>query len=215
MSYHIYLSIDNNKELIELPVLPKKIEISRNGDNKSTEILNLGEVSQLKLPKLFSLQIDAEFPAEWYPGCNVSESKLLKPYNYVALIEKWRRTLKPIRLVFVGSTIDINAAVSIESFSYNEEGGDVGTWKFKLKLKEYRFYGADKINIDNNVIQKSRSSPREVSQLYTVKEGDTLTSISIKNFGDESAYWDIKRLNGLTDADLLNGLMPGMELRLF
>ncbi|MBQ8299892.1 MAG: LysM peptidoglycan-binding domain-containing protein [Clostridia bacterium] len=215
MSYHIYLSINNNEELIELPVLPKKIEISGSGNNKSTEILNLGEVTQLKLPKLFSLQIDAEFPAKWYPGCNVSESKLLKPYDYAAIIEKWRRTLKPIRLVFIGSTIDINAAVSIESFSYNEEGGNVGTWSYKLKLKEYRFFGADKINIDSNVIQKSRSSTKTVNQLYTVREGDTLTSISIKNFGDESAYWDIKRLNGLTDTDLLNGLKPGMELRLF
>ena len=84
-----------------------------------------------------------------------------------------------------------------------------------MKLKEYRFFGVDKINIDNNVIQKSRSSTRKVKQVYVVREGDTLTSISIKSFGDESAYWDIKRLNGLTDADLLTGLKPGMELRLY
>ena len=215
MSYHIYLSFNNNEELIELPVLPKKIEISGSGNNKSTEILNLGEVTQLKLPKLFSLQIDTEFPAEWYPACNVSESKLLSPFKYVEMIEKWRRTLKPIRIVFIGSTIDINAAVSIESFTPAEEGGDVGTWKYKLKLKEYRFFGAEKINLDSNVIQKSRISTRKINQLYVVKEGDTLTSISIKNFGNESAYWDIKRLNGLTDEDLLNGLTPGMELRLY
>lgn len=215
MSYHIYLSYNNNEELIELPVLPKKIEVSGNGNNKSTDILNLGEVTQLKLPKQFSLQIESEFPANWLPLCNVSENKLLNPFEYISKIEKWRKTLKPIRLVFVGSTIDINAAVSIESFNYSEEGGDVGTWSYKLKLKEYRFFGADKINLDNNVLQKSRASMKRVSQTYTVKQGDTLTSIAIKNFGDESKYWDIKRLNGLTDADLLKGLEAGMELRLY
>lgn len=215
MSYHIYLSFNNNEELIELPLLPKKLEISGSGNNKSTEILSLGEVTQLKLPKQFTLQIDSEFPAMWYPSCNVSESKLLSPFEYIEKIEKWRKTLKPIRFVFVGSSIDINAPVSIESFSYDEEGGDVGTWSYKLKLKEYRWYGAEKINLDNNVIQKSRSNTKEISQIYTVKEGDTLTSISIKNFGDESAYWDIKRLNGLTDADLLKGLKAGTELRLY
>ncbi len=215
MGYHIYLSYNNNEELIELPVLPKKIEVSGSGSNKSTEILSLGEVTQLKMPKEFTIQLEGEFPAMWYPACNISKEKLLNPYDYVAKIKKWWNTLRPIRLVFIGSTIDINSPVSIESFSHTEEGGDVGTWSYKLKLKEYRFFGADKINLDNNVLQKSRASTRKVNQIYIIKEGDTLTSISIKNFGNESKYWDIKRLYGLTDADLLNGLEPGMELRLY
>lgn len=215
MGYHIYLSYNNNEELIELPMLPEKIEISGSGANKSSEVLNLGEITQLKLPKLFSLQIDTEFPANWTPVCEVSASKLRSPFDYITMIEKWRRTLRPIRFVFTGSTVDINSPVSIESFTYTENGGDPGTFKIKIKLKEYRFYGVDKVNIDNNFIQKSRSTTRTVKQLYKVKKGDTLTSISIKNFGNESKYWDIKRLNGLTDADLINGLEPGMELRLY
>lgn len=215
MGYHIYLSYNNNEELIELPILPEKIEISGSGANKSSEVLSLGEITQLKLPKLFSLQIDTEFPAEWTPICEVSASKLKSPFDYISMIEKWRRTLRPIRFVFTGSTVDINSPVSIESFTYTENGGDVGTFKVKIKLKEYRFYGVDKVNIDNNFIQKSRSTTKTVKQLYKVKKGDTLTSISIKNFGNESKYWDIKRLNGLTDADLVNGLEPGMELRLY
>lgn len=215
MGYHIYLSYNNNEELIELPILPEKIEISGSGANKSSEVLSLGEITQLKLPKLFSLQIDTEFPANWTPVCEVSASKLKSPFDYITMIEKWRRTLRPIRFVFTGSTVDINSPVSIESFTYTENGGDVGTFKVKIKLKEYRFYGVDKVNIDNNFIQKSRSTTKIVKQLYKVKKGDTLTSISIKNFGNESKYWDIKRLNGLTDADLINGLEPGMELRLY
>lgn len=215
MGYHIYLSYNNNEELIELPMLPEKIEISGSGANKSSEVLSLGEITQLKLPKLFSLQIDTEFPANWTPVCEVSASKLKSPFDYITMIEKWRRTLRPIRFVFTGSTVDINSPVSIESFTYTENGGDPGTFKIKIKLKEYRFYGVDKVNIDNNFIQKSRSTTRTVKQLYKVKKGDTLTSISIKNFGNESKYWDIKRLNGLTDADLINGLEPGMELRLY
>lgn len=215
MGYHIYLSYNNNEELIELPMLPEKIEISGSGANKSSEVLSLGEITQLKLPKLFSLQIDTEFPSNWTPVCEVSASKLKSPFDYITMIEKWRRTLRPIRFVFTGSTVDINSPVSIESFTYTENGGDVGTFKVKIKLKEYRFYGVDKVNIDNNFIQKSRSTTRTVKQLYKVKKGDTLTSISIKNFGNESKYWDIKRLNGLTDADLINGLEPGMELRLY
>ena len=214
MSYHIYLSFNNNEELIELPIIPEKLEISADGNNSSTEILNIGEVTQLKLPKEFVLQIDSEFPANWYPKCVVSESSLKSPFDYISTIEKWKKKLKPIRMVFVGSTIDLNSPVSIENFTYTEEGGDVGSWYYKLKLKEYRWYGVDKINIDNNILQKSRINIRETPKTYTVRSGDTLTSISIKIFGDESAYWDIKRLNGLTDADLLKGLKAGMELRL-
>ena len=215
MSYHIYLSFNNNEEVIEIPVLPEKLEVSGSGNNKSSEIISLGEITQLKLPKLFSLEIDSEFPAVWYPKCNVSESSLLNPYDYINMIEKWRKKLRPIRLIFTGSTVDINSAVSIESFNYSETGGDVGTWKYKLKLKQYVFFGVDKINIDNNTLQKSRADFKETKQNYVVKEGDTLTSIAIKELGDEDAYWDIKRLNGLSDADLIKGLPVGMELRLY
>jgi len=215
MSYHIYLSYNNNEELIELPVLPQKLEVTGNGNNKSVEIISLGEVTQLKMPKLFSLQIESSFPLNWYPGCNVEENNLLDPFEYISKIEKWRKTLKPIRLVFIGSAIDINSPISIESFNYTEEGGDVGTWKYKLKLKEYKFFAADKINIDNNALQKSRIDMRNVNQIYTVKSGDTLMSIALRELGSEEDYWTIKQLNGLTDADLMKGLKAGMELRLY
>ena len=91
----------------------------------------------------------------------------------------------------------------------------VGDYSYKLKLKEYRWYGAEKINIDNNIIQKSRTNIRKIPQLYNVKEGDTITGISIKVYGDESHYYDIIRINGLSNSDLLNGLKVGTELRLY
>ena len=215
MEYNIYLSFNNNEELIKLPVLPGELKISEGSSNKKSEVLKIGEITQMKLPPQFSIQFDSVFPCNWYPGCNVQENELKSPYDYINTIKRWKKSLKPIRFVFVGSTIDINSPVTIETFDCSEKGGDVGSWNYKIALKEYRFYGSDKINIDNNVIQKSRTNTRQTKQLYIVQEGDTLTSISIKNFGNDSAYWDIKRLNGLTDADLLDGLRAGMELRLY
>lgn len=215
MSYNIYLSFNNNEELIKLPVLPAELKVQEGSDNKKSEVLKIGEITQIKLPPQFSIQFDSVFPSNWYPGCNVLESELRSPYDYVSIIKRWKKTLKPIRFVFVGSTIDINSPVTIETFDVSEKGGDVGSWYYKMLLREYRFYGADKINIDNNVIQKSRTNTKQTNQLYIVENGDTLTSISIKNFGDDSAYWDIKRLNGLTDADLIKGLKAGTELRLY
>ena len=116
-NYHIYLSYNNNQEKIELPVLPSKIEISKNGNNKAKEVISIGEVTSLKLPKEFTLEIDGFFPSQYAPYCNVSEDKLLSPYDYIEKIERWRITknqnnkLLPIRFVFVSQEITINSPV--------------------------------------------------------------------------------------------------------
>ena len=221
MDYHIYLSYNNNQERIDLPVLPQNIEVAISGNNKSAEVISLGEITKLKLPKQFTLEIASEFPAMWHSYCNVSEPNLRSPYDYIEMIQRWRtsfnanKKLLPIRLVIVTDQLTINSPVSIENFTFKEEGGQVGDYSYKLKLKEYRWYGAEKINLDNNIIQKSRTDLRKTPQLYKVKSGDTVTSISIKMFGNDSHYWDIVRINGLTNGDLINGLEEGTELRLY
>lgn len=221
MDYHIYLSYNNNQEQIDLPVLPSNFEMTKNGNNKSAEVISIGEITKLGFPKQFTLEIASEFPAMWRPYCNVSEQKLRSPYDYISMIERWRTTLNankkllPIRLVIVTDELTINSPVSIESFSFKEEAGQVGDYSYRLKLKEYRWYGAEKINLDNNIIQKSRTDLRKIPQLYRVKSGDTVTSISIKVFGNDSHYWEIIRINGLTNSDLINGLEEGTELRLY
>ncbi len=215
MSYHIFLSFNNNAEGFEIPVLPETIEIQHKGNNKSNEVLTLGEITQQRLPKGFTLKIKSEFPSSWYPA--ITSDVLYNPSYYIKTIENWFLKLRPIRLVITGGTVELNSPVSIESFDYDEEGGDVGTWHYELSLKEYKFYGAEKIYIDsqqNNAneeqieatVIKKRENTREVPQTYVVKEGDTLSKISRQLYGNDDGYWNLKRLNGLTDEMLNNGL---------
>lgn len=213
--YHIYLSYNNNAEMIELPVLPETFSIKHKGDNKSNTVLNIGEITQQKLPKGFTLSLKAEFPSDWHSAINVDT--LYNPAYYIKTLENWRLKKRPIRLVFVGSTVEINSPVTIENFTYTEKHGDVGTWEYELELKEYKFYGAEKIYLDSqgtttssdNIsakVIKKRENSREVPETYTVRARDTLTKICRKLYGSDEQYWTLKRLNGLTDEMLKNGL---------
>ena len=55
--YKIFLSYNNNNEVLELPILPEKLNINRFGQNVGINVLNIGEVTQQKLPKAFTISI--------------------------------------------------------------------------------------------------------------------------------------------------------------
>ena len=118
----------------------------------------------------------------------------------------------------VGGSVEINSPVSIEDFSYSEQGGDVGTIRYILNLKSYTFYGQEKLSIngDSNLfLSNSREDMRQVPKLYTTQFGDTLVSISRKVFGNDTQINNLIKLNGLTSADIADGIPAGTQLRTY
>ena len=68
----------------------------------------------------------------------------------------------------------------------------------------------DKIKLLKEEIARLEKS-KNVDESILTKTGD----FKIKVYGDESHYYDIIRINGLSNSDLLNGLKVGTELRLY
>lgn len=229
--YSLTLSFNNQAEAIEFPVLPERIEVSQDGNSKTYDVSKLGEVNVIKTSKLAEIGFEGIFPANWYPGANVTEEELFQPSHYIVdRIEKWRSTKKPMRLVFVGDTMSINLPVSIERFTWAEEGGEVGDIKYQIQFKEYRFYTARKVKVDKkpgaaatNKTQskttavktqaKARPDTRVQPKTYTIAPGDTLWKVAQKVLGDGSKYAQIQKLNGIKDSELKN-LKVGRVIKL-
>ncbi|MEK5480303.1 LysM peptidoglycan-binding domain-containing protein [Paenibacillus sp. FSL R5-0407] len=215
--YSITLSYNNGAEAMEFPILPESIEISEGSRSKTYEISKLGEVNVVKGLKLREISFESIFPANWFPGCSVTESELFEPKHYIEdKIQKWRIDNPPMQLVMTGSTMNFNIPVTIEKFTWSEEGGAVGDIKFQIAFKEYRVYEAKKAKVQEKVttsgsktvvMNKNNSAParpdtRVKPKTYTLVAGDNLWKVAQKVLGDGSKYKQIQTLNGIKDSEL-------------
>lgn len=203
--YKLYFGLDNG-EGFNIPVLPEKIEINEDGDNKTYDIINLGEINILNKPKLRNISFESYFPKN--NGPYVSSEHLFEPSFYISKIKMWREELKPIRVILVGSPLEINDLYSIESFKYEEHGGEVGDIYYSIELKKYKSYAAKKVKIVSNKSSTSSSKKATVNKTpprsaaskpkvktHTVKKGDTLWGIAKKYLGNGSKWPQIYNLN--------------------
>jgi LysM repeat protein len=221
MTYKMYLGINDGDEGFKIPVLPEKIEFNESGDNKSFDIVNLGEVNIINLPKLTSVNFESYFPLN--RGPYVSSEELFKPSVYISKIREWRNKKQKIRFIFRGSPLAINDLFTIENFKCSENGGEVGDIYYSMELKKYKPYAAKKVVIVNkikkgeskSVIKVKKTPPRSVEKrkikTHTVKKGDTLWAISKKYLGNGNRYKEIATLNKIKNPNLI---YPGQVFKI-
>lgn len=213
--YKMYLAINDGEEGFILPVLPEKIEMDEGGDNKTYNIINIGEVNVINLPKLTKISFQSYFPLN--SGPYVSSEGLFTPSFYINKIQEWRKKCKKIRFIFTGGPLDsvlntcaeINNVFSIENFKYEEHGGEVGDIYYSLELKKYKSYAAKKVDMKRDTSgtvatllkTETREDNAPESQKYTVVEGDTLWHIAKRYLGDGNKYGEIATLNNISNPD--------------
>lgn len=203
-----WLSFNNKAEVLRLPVVPPSFEISKGNNINVVNITEFGEIAVIGIGKLATIEISSFFPIRDYPFCQYSDFP--KPYECVNLIERWKDSKRPIRLIITDT--NINMACCIEDFKYSQKDGS-GDVYFSLSLKEYRF-----VTVTNSALstqQTNISSPvqrpvedKVTPNNYVVKEGDSLWVIAKKVYGDGSKYTLILQANGLKSTII----QPGQKL---
>jgi hypothetical protein len=206
------LSFNNFAEQIQLPVNPKEFRISTGMKNTVVDVQNLGELNLIGGEKLAEIELSSFFPAEPLSAPYISTQNLLKPYEYVEQIVKWRKSRKPIRLIITDSPI--NLACAIESFEYGERGGSRDV-EYTLVLKEYRFVKIEQITVPQPQIttpsekpalksrkkpsakgkKGARPDPRPSPRTEYWRTGDNLLLISRRVYGTDSRWPDLYRAN--------------------
>ncbi|MBY6879654.1 LysM peptidoglycan-binding domain-containing protein [Clostridium botulinum] len=201
--YKMYLGINDGEEGFILPVLPEKIEFDEDGNNKTYDIINLGEINTINKPKLMEISFESFFPK--HKGPYVSSEQLFEPSFYIAKIREWRDKKQKIRFIFTGSPLEINDLFTIENFKPSEEGGEVGDVHYSIELKRYKNYAAKKVVIVNKkdsnkkAVKTSNKPPRPSNtnkpKTHTVSGNDTLWHIAKRYLGDGNKWPQIYNLN--------------------
>lgn len=156
----IYLSINNNEETVQLPVVPQSFAIESTFSNEAISTITSNDIKKFGNRGLKSIELSSFFPVKEY---KFSRNKSMLGWEYVKTIEKWRDKAIPVRLIITDT--GINMAVTIDGFTYGVQDG-AGDIYYSLRLSEYKFVQVNKIQaipVPKPVIKKP-PAPKPVSK---------------------------------------------------
>ncbi|GEC93507.1 hypothetical protein BBR01nite_58380 [Brevibacillus brevis] len=132
---NVFLSINNNAEVMQLPVPPADYNVpspwgTEQVDGLQQSLLLIG------LKGLRSVDIKSFFPIRDYPFL---QNRSMWGMAYVNTIERWREMRIPVRLVIVDSNgaQSLNMAVAITNFEHSV--GRSGDIDYTLQMTEFPF----------------------------------------------------------------------------
>lgn len=149
---------------ISLPINPEELEISRDGNNESVDVVGVGEVNIIKSKKLIPISINSFFP----------ENK--NPNEFIKFFETAQDEKKPMRIIF--KEMNLNMQVSIESFKYIIKAGEEKDRYYELEVLEWKNYapilvkGQTKKEETPNQEQTEEQPKEEIKQQEEPKKGD-------------------------------------------
>lgn len=208
MPYIVYL------KGLPLPITPSQIKTRINGRNKTLNLINEGEVNQIKSSGLTEISFDFLLPQVKYPFAIYPDNKFKNVKCYLDMIEVLKKQKTPFRFRLGRSTPDFKKLfdtvmnVTLENYTVTDDVGNGLDVLVSVELKEYRNYGTKKLKAVNGVdkskktVVEVKSRPaKEVARTYTVKSGDTLVKIAKMELGGTSKWKSIYDLNKKTIED--------------
>ena len=138
-------------------------------------------------------------------------SGFLYPNFYLDFLEKLKLEMKPFYFKIVrgdrmNHVFGTNLLVTLEDYSIVEDAKDGNDITVDIKLKQYVSYGTTTVNYMYGIGvlgKKKRGDNNSGSQYYVVKKGDTMWAIAKKFLGDGSKCWNLAKLNGLKNPNLI------------
>ncbi len=194
MGYEIYL--DN----ILLPVTPESISVKAQSKNESFSLASGDDFTFLKGVGLREISFDAMLPNQQYPFASYSNNEYRPAFYFLLQIKNFIQDKKSLRLKIIrrkpnGKFIfDDDIEVVLDSYDINEEAGNGFDVLVSLSFKEYKDMAKEVLEEKKKAVQnvntrETKTSPTpKTNQSYTVKSGDTLSSIAKHFYGDASKY---------------------------
>ena len=192
--------LDGYEEKV-LPITPKSFQIEDGVRMETVNLTGLGDIVIPGFSTLTTITISSFFPNGAYSFSPSSE----EPYGYVAWFSEKSEKKRVLRVLIDGT--GVNLPVVVESIRYGEQDGTNDVY-YTLSLQRYRFTSAD-----GSAVRHEGVNP-DVEE-YTVRDGDTLSIIVNRKYGNAWWYTKIMTYNGKISDIILPGevlLLPSEEI---
>lgn len=183
---------------MQIPIPPETMRTRIKNRNKTISLVNRGEINILKATGLTEITFKMLLPNANYP---FNQSIIGKSYHaayYIDQLEQLKLSSDPFQFIIVrmtdgGELLNMtNLKCTLEDYSLDEDAREGYDFYANVVLKEYREWGAKKIDIKTNAngekvgtTEATRSTTGKAStpDTVTAKSGDTLQSICKKYLG--------------------------------
>ena len=150
-------------------------------------------------------------------GKGLHNAIVVQPHYYISFLSDIMKQKQPVRVYITGC--DFIRFMTIEGFSYSQNGGDVGSYDYTLSFKEYREIAVRQVQVKNGVLQLPKKTEKRVSTItrpktYTVQKGDLIYTIAKRFYGDIADYRRIYNANKKLIGSNPNRIRAGMVLTL-
>ncbi len=200
-------SIIGGKELI-LPVSPSELKVAIGQNIETVNLLNSGEVDFPIGKKPWVVSFESFFPVFYDPSfCSTPD--FLPPEENIKILTEWIEKGEPIRLLI---TRLLNDLFLITDLEYRLVGGTEGDIYYEISLRKYREIIVKEKEEQSTIT--NRPITKEKPQTYTVQNGDTLITISLKFYGTDKKVDDIYEANKKVIGKDKTKIIPGMVLKL-
>lgn len=203
--------------LVTIPVNPEELEITKELNYDTYANLDKKEILKLQEEKLLELEIESILE-KTVSSVSVTNEPW-KPETYLDVFNGWKDNRTPVRVVCSDGQIDFEGYIVAVTHGYQGGSDD---YDYSLTIVQERSiqlianidYSYKKIDIEYNVLRytppvnptvnktnnstgsdSSSSSSSGQSGTYTVKSGDTLSSIARAYYGNASKWPDIFNAN--------------------
>lgn len=201
----IYFTDPQTQEKLQIPVLPPKITVKWERQTETVNILNLGDVDFTTGRKLQEISFSSFFPVEYTPTyCRYAD--IPAPSEAYMTLDGWcaaRNTDyvpdRPVRLMIVGTSLDINMLVLITSLEVEDRGGEPGDIYYSLTCREWR-----EIKVRTEAEQRARNNrpnpkPKPKTTQQKLKPGaqlrEDLYKLAKQHYGNGQSWTKIMNLN--------------------
>lgn len=203
--YTIWMNYNNDKKQYQIPMNPESIQIKIDGKAVTSDIDRLGTLLHKGKRGPMQISWSSYFPAKYGSYCTCQEKKFKKPKTMHKWILSLMDAAKPLHLVFSGA-FRLNMYAVITNYTATEEGGDVGTIRYSITMKEYRSVTVKKYkksSTKKSSSTKTSTTKKRVNNIqkkktYKIKQGDCLWNIAKKYYGDGAKYTKIYNANKST-----------------
>ena len=198
--------LTQGKLKLRFPLLPSEFSFSDGNNNETVNLLGLrGDINLLGNRQLRTISLSGTFPKDKNHVIHGKQYKNI-PTGHQCIIRIMTMIRKNGGVVSFLATGVTKGKFTIESFNHQLNPG--GSYSYSITLKQYvkphlvikrKKKAKSKVNKTVNKLEtvKTKRISKEIKTMYTVKQGDTLSSIAKKMTGSSNNYIAIMNMNNL------------------